>query len=87
MLSLRAIENIERLIGGQLAGEYSLEVVDVVEQPELAERDRIFATPTLVRLSPLPVRKLIGDLSDRAKVLGSLELFNDDQPVRSADAI
>ena len=74
LLSMRAIENIEQLTAGELADEYDIEVIDVLERPDLAEADRVFATPALLRLSPLPVRKLIGDLSDRAVVLSSLRL-------------
>ncbi len=74
LLSTRAIENIEALIGGELVGAYTYEIVDVLERPDLAEEDGIFATPTLVRRSPRPVRKLIGDLSDRELVLSSLRL-------------
>ena len=74
LLSMRAIENIERLTTDELADDYDIEVVDVLERPDLAEADRVFATPTLLRLSPPPVRKLIGDLSDRDVVLSSLRL-------------
>ena len=74
LLSTRAIENIEALINEELRGAYACEVVDVLERPDLAEEDGIFATPTLVRRSPGPVRKLIGDLSDRELVLSSLRL-------------
>jgi circadian clock protein KaiB len=74
LLSTRAIENIEALISEELRGAYACEVVDVLERPDLAEEDGIFATPTLVRRSPGPVRKLIGDLSDRELVLSSLRL-------------
>ena len=72
LLSMRAIENIELLTREELEGEYECEIVDVLERPDLAEADRVFATPTLLRLSPPPVRKLIGDLSDREVVLASL---------------
>jgi circadian clock protein KaiB len=72
LLSAHARENMERLLRDELAGEYAYEVIDVLERPDLAEQDRIFATPALVRRSPLPVRKLIGDLSDRDLVLSSL---------------
>ena len=74
LLSTRAIENIEALIQDELGGRYTCEIVDVLERPDLAEEDGIFATPTLVRRSPTPVRKLIGDLSDRDLVLSSLRL-------------
>jgi circadian clock protein KaiB len=66
------VENIHWLIEEELAGMYEFEVVDVLERPDLADEDGIFATPALVRRSPLPVRKLIGDLSDRELVLSSL---------------
>jgi len=74
LLSTRAIENIEGLLRDELAGSYDCEVVDVLERPDLAEEDGIFATPTLVRRGPGPVRKLIGDLSDREMVLSSLDV-------------
>lgn len=74
LLSTRAIENIEVLLREELRGVYGCEIVDVLERPDLAEADGIFATPTLVRRSPAPVRKLIGDLSDRDLVLTSLRL-------------
>jgi circadian clock protein KaiB len=74
LLSTRAIENIEALIRDELHGAYACEIVDVLERPDLAEEDGIFATPTLVRRLPSPVRKLIGDLSDRDLVLSSLRL-------------
>jgi circadian clock protein KaiB len=74
LLSTRAIQNIEWLMNEELAGIYDCEVIDVLERPDLAETDGIFATPTLVRLAPGPVRKLIGDLSDRETVLASLRL-------------
>ncbi len=74
LLSTRAIENIEALIREELRGAYACEIVDVLQRPDLAEEDGIFATPTLVRRVPAPVRKLIGDLSDRELVLNSLRL-------------
>lgn len=74
LLSTRAIENIEALIGEELGGAYTCEIIDVLKRPDLAEADGIFATPTLVRRSPGPVRKLIGDLSDRELVLSSLRI-------------
>lgn len=74
LLSTRAVENINWLIKEELEGIYEFEVVDVLERPDLADEDGIFATPALVRRSPLPVRKLIGDLSDRDLVLSSLRL-------------
>jgi len=55
-------------------GDYSLEVVDVLENPELAADDKILATPTAVKLLPIPIAKIIGDFSDREKVLLGLDL-------------
>lgn len=74
LLSTRAIENIKGLISEELVGLYAYEIVDVLERPDLADEDGIFATPTLVRRHPPPVRKLIGDLSDRELVLASLRV-------------
>jgi|GEM_PF-843951 len=74
LLSARAIENVQWMMREELADSYHYEIVDVLERPDLAEEDRVFATPALVRRSPGPVRKLIGDLSDRELVLSSLRL-------------
>lgn len=71
--SRTAIRNLETL-RTKLTGDAAVEVVDVRERPELAEADRILATPTLVRLEPEPVRKIIGDLSDIERVLLGLEI-------------
>jgi circadian clock protein KaiB len=71
--SRTAIRNLESL-RERLAADAAVEVVDVRERPELAEEDRILATPTLVRIQPMPVRKIIGDLSDIGRVLSGLEL-------------
>lgn len=70
----RALANITRICEERLAGRCSLEVVDLIEQPGLAEEDQILAVPTLVRRLPPPLRKVIGDLSDTEKVLVGLEL-------------
>jgi circadian clock protein KaiB len=69
-----ALENLRRICDEDLRHEYELEVIDVREHPELAERDRILATPTLIKQLPPPLRRLIGDLSDREKVLLGLEV-------------
>jgi circadian clock protein KaiB len=74
VLSERAITNVRALLSGELAGQYELEIVDVLEHPEAAEEGRIVVTPTLVRRRPEPVRHLVGDLSDRTVVLASLQL-------------
>jgi circadian clock protein KaiB len=74
--SLAALANLKSFCEEHLGGQYSIEVVDLVEHPELARRDNIVAIPTLVRTLPEPLRKIIGDLSDRQKVLVGLELVS-----------
>ncbi|HEV2207347.1 MAG TPA: circadian clock KaiB family protein [Verrucomicrobiae bacterium] len=72
--SLRAIENLKRLCESRLAGRYELEVVDIYQQPQLARDDQIVAAPTLIKLLPQPLRRLIGDLADSQHVLFGLDL-------------
>jgi circadian clock protein KaiB len=72
--SRRAIENLRRICAEDLHGQYEMQVVDILEHPQLAEDEKILATPTLVRQLPLPLRRLIGDLSDREKVLLGLDI-------------
>lgn len=72
--SQRAIENLRAICDSELQGLYEIEVIDVLEHPALAEHEKILATPTLVKRLPEPVRKIIGDLSDREKVLLGLDL-------------
>ena len=70
--SLRTIASLRRLCDRHLSGQVDVEVVDIYQQPELAERDQVVAAPTLVKLLPLPVRRIIGDLSDETRVLRGL---------------
>jgi len=72
--STRAIENIRSICEENLQGHYSLEVIDVYQQPELAQEENIVALPTLVKQLPAPLRRLVGDLSKREKVFFSLDL-------------
>lgn len=72
--SRQAIENLRRICREQLDGDVDLEVVDIYQQPELAERYQVIAAPTLVKLLPLPVRRIIGDLSETERVLRGLDL-------------
>lgn len=72
--SQRAIGNLRQICESELAGQYEIEVIDVLEYPALAEDEKILATPTLVRRLPEPVRKIIGDLSDRERVLLGLDV-------------
>lgn len=72
--STRSIESVRRLCERRLEGACDLEVVDLYQQPALAGVDGVVAAPTLVRLSPLPARRIAGDLSDEQRVLDGLEL-------------
>ena len=70
--SARAVRNVTRLCEQHLRGHYDLEVVDLYQQPELAAEHQLVAAPTLVKTLPLPLRKLIGDMSDSGRVLAGL---------------
>ena len=72
--SILAIENLRRVCDEHLPGRYRIEVVDLLENPELARGEGIIAVPTLVRRLPLPIRTIIGDLSDTDRVLVGLQL-------------
>jgi circadian clock protein KaiB len=72
--SLQAFANLKRICEEHLAGEYHIEVVDLLKNPQLAKGDQILALPTLVRRLPEPVRKIIGDLSNTERVLVGLDL-------------
>ena len=74
--SLRAIQNIRTICEDKLPGRYSLEVVDIYQHPETAGPEQIIVTPTLIKDTPLPVRRIIGDLSDQARVLIGLDLVS-----------
>jgi circadian clock protein KaiB len=73
--SLRAIRNIRELCEKKLQGRYELEVIDIYQQPGGIQADQILVTPTLVKKLPLPIRRLIGDLSDADRVLVGLDLI------------
>ena len=72
--SIAALANLKRLCDSHLAGRYSIEVVDLLEKPQLARRDDIVVIPTLVRQLPPPIRKIIGDLSKVERVLVGLDV-------------
>ena len=76
-LSRRAVVNIRRIIADYLDDAASLDVVDVTRSPERAEEARILATPTLVRQTPQPERRVTGDLADADRVLDALDLTDD----------
>ncbi|RYY55966.1 MAG: circadian clock protein KaiB [Chitinophagaceae bacterium] len=72
--SVLALSNLKRLCEEHLEGQYSIEVIDLLVHPQLAEGDQILAIPTLVKKVPEPVRKIIGDLSNVEKVLVGLDI-------------
>ena len=72
--STRAIENMRKICQENLAGRYELDIVDVYEHPEKTRELQVIATPTLVKLLPEPLRRIIGDLSDRQSVLAGLNI-------------
>jgi circadian clock protein KaiB len=72
--SMTAFENLKKYCELHLADRYSIEVIDLLVQPQLAAGDQILAIPTLVRKVPAPIRKIIGDLSNEAKVLVGLDI-------------
>ena len=72
--SVTALANLKRYCEQHMAGRYSLEVIDLLTHPQLAEGDQILAIPTLVRKVPEPIRKIIGDLSNEQRVLVGLDI-------------
>lgn len=72
--SVTAFENLKKICEERLKNKYSIEVIDLLVSPQLAREHQIFAIPTLVRKLPVPVRKIIGDLSNSEKVLVGLDL-------------
>ncbi len=72
--SVAAFANLKRICEEHLAGRYSIEVIDLLENPQLAEGDQILAIPTLVRRLPPPIRKIIGDLSNTERVVVGLDI-------------
>ncbi|WP_256012614.1 circadian clock KaiB family protein [Desertivirga xinjiangensis] len=72
--SITALNNLKKYCEEHLSGKYRIEVIDLLVEPQLAEGDQIFAVPTLVRKVPVPIRKIIGDLSNEEKVLVGLNI-------------
>ncbi len=72
--SITALQNLRKYCEDHLKGQYHIEVVDLLVQPQLSEGDQILAVPTLVRKVPAPIRKIIGDLSNEEKVLVGLNI-------------
>ena len=75
-----ALSNLQHLCGEHLAGHYNIEVIDLLQTPALAAGDQILAVPTVVRQVPEPMRRIIGDLSDKERVLVGLDI----QPMATA---
>ncbi|HLO90379.1 MAG TPA: circadian clock KaiB family protein [Lentimicrobium sp.] len=72
--SVLALKNLTKYCKAHLEGKYSIEIIDLLQNPQLAEGDQIFAIPTLVRMVPEPIRKIIGDLSNEERVLVGLNI-------------
>jgi circadian clock protein KaiB len=72
--STRALENMKRICAENLQGRYDLQIIDVYQNPEATREYQIVATPTLVKVLPEPLRRIIGDLSDKERVLAGLDL-------------
>jgi circadian clock protein KaiB len=69
------VTNLRKICDEELEGRYELQIIDVLAQPQLAENEKILATPTLIKQLPLPLRRVIGDLSDRERVLLGLDVL------------
>lgn len=69
-----AVTNLQKMCNEDLKSEYQLEVIDILENPQLAEDERIIATPTLIKMIPAPLRRIIGDLSEKEQVLLGLDI-------------
>lgn len=67
--SLRAIQNLKRICDEHLPGHYEIEIIDIYQQPELLEQEQIFAIPTLIKKLPLPLQRLIGDMTNTEEVV------------------
>jgi len=75
--SSRAVSNLKAICEEYLEGRYDLEVIDIYQQPVLTKGEQIIATPTLIKKLPLPIRRIIGDMSNRERVLFGLDLIRE----------
>lgn len=80
----RAIDNIYKICEAEMPGNYQLVIIDILERPQIAEDEKILATPTLVKVRPGPVRRVIGDLSNKEKVISGLDLVPN-SPTKGVD--
>jgi circadian clock protein KaiB len=83
--STQAIKNLQTICDEYLAGRYDLDVIDIYQQPVLAKGEQIVAAPTLIRKLPLPMRRLVGDMSKREHVLMGLDLVTVRDPTSRGD--
>jgi len=83
--SLRALKNVQTICDEHLKGRYDLEVIDIYQQPALTKGEQIIAAPTLIKKLPLPMRRIIGDMSDRERVLLGLDLVQACEPLKDAN--
>lgn len=81
--SLNAIENIKKICEENLKGRYELEVIDVYQQAECAKKEEIIAAPTLIKKLPLPLRRFIGDMSNKERILVGLDLVSKKETKKS----
>jgi len=77
--SQRAIANLLKLCRDELSNQYQVEIIDVLEEPQKAEKEKILVTPTLIKQLPPPLQRIIGDLSNREKVIFGLDLITRNQ--------
>ncbi len=77
--SIDAVEEVRKLCEEHLKGRYELEVIDLYTQPQAASTNQIIAAPTLIKLLPLPVRKIVGDMTEKEKLLAGLDIQVQDQ--------
>ncbi|WP_199248142.1 circadian clock KaiB family protein [[Phormidium] sp. ETS-05] len=85
--SQRAIANILRICQEELSEQYQVEIVDVLEQPEMAEQEKILVTPTLIKQLPPPIQRIIGDMSNTDTLLLGLDLVPNQDPRNSSPSI
>ena len=74
--SQRAISNLLRICESELANQYEVEIIDILDEPQTAEREKILVTPTLIKQLPPPLQRVIGDMSNTDKVLLGLDLIS-----------
>lgn len=74
--SMQAVKNFKNICDSYLENKYELDIIDVYQQPNLAKEKQIIAAPTLIKIHPLPIRRIIGDMSDTDKILNILSIEN-----------